>query len=66
MKLYDLKQELVSTLRDNFDSDVDIKNFTHDIHCCDDMINLVNAIHSYGWSKEDAVEILGDILISQD
>jgi len=66
MKLYDLKQELVSTLRDNFDSDVDIKNFTHDIYCCDDMMNLVNAIHSYGWSKEDAVEILGDILISQD
>jgi hypothetical protein len=66
MTLYEVQCEVITVLQDSIDSNVETIHMKHDIFCCNDMTGLVNTIVKYGWSIYDAIEILGDILISQD
>jgi hypothetical protein len=66
MTIYELQCEIITVLQDSIDSNVETIHMKHDIFCCKDMTELVNTIVKYGWSIYDAIEILGDILISQD
>lgn len=63
MKIKEIQDGIIKEIGYLYEDD---QFFTHDIHKCNDLFDLIDALGHYGYDKQGALGILNNVIITND